>query len=440
MSWAEFHPSLNGNEASMNTSDLQHSSSSLIIIGSGCAGVETAFASRSEGWTGSITLIGNEADLPYHRPPLSKAFLAATTTEESLYMRTPATYENAGITLMLGKQVTVLDRHLRQVKLSNGETLHYDRLVLATGGRPRELRSASAPLEKVRNLHYLRSLGDSKRLREALVPGSNLIIVGGGYIGLEVAATAVKACLNVTVLESAPRVLARVTAPVLSQFYEGVHRAHGVTIRTNEQITGFKLNAEESAIVEVCCADGAHLAADLVVAGIGLEPYCEIAAEAGLETADGIVVDEELRTSDPAIYAAGDCVRSFSSLYDRDVRVESVPNALEQARKIAARLNGKTPRPDAAPWFWSDQYDLSLKMVGLSGGHDRVVLRGSLQAHSFCAFYLLGDRILAVDTVNRPVEFNLSKQLIVQKISVAADQLADENIPLKSFLTPAQAL
>lgn len=424
----------------MNTSDMQHSSPSLVIIGSGCAGVETAFAARSEGWTGSITLIGNEADLPYHRPPLSKAFLAATTTEEALCMRTHATYEKAGITLMLGKHVTLLDRPLRQVSLSTGEKLHYDQLVLATGGRPRELRSTSASLEKVRNLHYLRNLEDSKRLRDALVPGSNLIIVGGGYIGLEVAATAIKAGLNVTVLESAPRVLARVTAPVLSQFYEEVHRGYGVIIRTNEQITGFKLNDEENAIVEVCCADGIHLPADLVVAGIGLEPHCEIAVNAGLETADGIVVDGEMRTSDPKIFAAGDCARSFSSLYERDVRVESVPNALEQARKIAARLNGKTPRSDAAPWFWSDQYDLSLKMVGLSNGHDRVVLRGSLKEHSFCAFYLLGDRVLAVDTVNRPVEFNLSKQLIIQQTAVSPDQLADENIPLKNLLTPAQVL
>ncbi|MDH4846096.1 MULTISPECIES: NAD(P)/FAD-dependent oxidoreductase [Pseudomonas] len=415
----------------------------LLVIGTGCAGVETALAARSEGWQGGITLIGDEHDLPYHRPPLSKGYLAGTTSRDALSQRTLATFENADIHLHLGVRITAIDRCARSVSLTDGTCLPYDRLVLATGGKPRTLGGLDH--QRIANLHYLRTTEHADRLRSALMPGHRLIVIGGGYIGLEVAATAIKAGLEVTILESAPRVLARVTAPVLSQFYEDVHRGHGVNIRTSEQITHFELDETSMAIRAIHCLDGTRLPADLVVIGIGLEPNIELAATAGLEVQDGIVVNTTMQTADARIYAAGDCARSVSTLYERSVRVESVPNALEQARKIAALLNGKIPRPDGPPWFWSDQYDLSLKMVGLSAGYDQLVIRGSVVDRSFCAFYLQNERILAVDTVNRAVEFNLSKRLIALQTPVDPVQLADDAVPFKDLvnrylasLTPTQ--
>lgn len=406
----------------------------LVVIGTGCGGVELAFAARAAGWSGPITLIGEENALPYHRPPLSKAYLMGDANADSLWLRAPALYEKMNIELLMAVKVAAIDRRKMQVCLSDGRNLDYDRLVLATGGRPRPLPAAAGSAGTAENFRYLRTLADAEAIRRHFAPGHRLVVVGGGYVGLEVAAAAVKSGMRVTVLEAAPRLLARVTALPLSEFYEDVHRHAGVDVQTNAQVEDFELSADRSKITAVRCADGARIEAEFVVAGIGLIPNCELAIEAGLQVDDGIVVDAQMQTTDAAIMAVGDCTKFYSDLYKRKVRIESVPNALEQARKVAALICGKVPRKDAAPWFWSDQYDLNLKMVGLSHGYDQLVFRGSLENRNFSAFYMLDGRVLAVDTVNRPVEFNLSKQLVLDCLPVLPALLADDTVPLNSIL------
>jgi 3-phenylpropionate/trans-cinnamate dioxygenase ferredoxin reductase subunit len=404
----------------------------LLVIGAGHAGAELAVQARESGWSGRIVLMGDEAALPYHRPPLSKAYLAGEATLDTLALKSRATYEKAGVELMLGRRLSAVDRGTSSVKFADGEALHYSRLALTTGGRPRPLPAAAHGAERADNFHYLRTLADVDRVRAGFVPGQRLTIIGGGYIGLEVAAVAVKQGLKVVLLEAAERVLARVTAARVSSFYEQVHREAGVDLRTGVQADGFVLDAARRLVTGVHCSDGEHVSTDLVVAGIGLLPNTELAAAAGLEVDDGIVVDMHSRTSDPAIFAAGDCTRFMSPLYGRSIRLESVPNALEQARCAAATLCGKERRNDSVPWFWSDQYDLKLKMVGLSQGHDRFVLRGSVDQRSFSAFYLKGMRVLAVDTVNRVPEFMLAKRLVAEKLPVDPERLADDSVPLKN--------
>lgn len=406
----------------------------LLVIGTGCGGTELAFAARAGGWEGEIVLVGDEPALPYHRPPLSKAYLSGQCTLESISLKTAAAFEKSAIDLRCGTPVAAIDRASKRVALEDGNELAYDRLALALGGQARRLPAAQDGAEEAENFHYLRTLADCEAIRSSYHTGQRLVIVGAGYIGLEVAAAAVKSGLRVTVLEAASRVLARVTAPLLSEFYESIHRQAGVDVRTGEQVESFELTASGDRVSAVCCASGEVIPADIVIAGIGLVPNTELAFDAGVDVEDGVLVDEVCRTSDQSIFAAGDCTRFYSALYGRYVRLESVPNALEQARIAATALCGKPLRKEIVPWFWSDQYDLNLKMVGLSEGYDRLVLRGSLESRAFSAFYLLGDRVLAVDTVNRPVEFNLSKRLIGERIAVDAEALGDDAVPFKDLL------
>jgi len=411
----------------------------VVIIGTGLAGVEVAFGLRASGWTGSIQLVGDTTVIPHHLPPLSKAYLAGTATAESLYLRTPEAYTAQNIQLLSGRKVTAIDRDKRQVSLADGQVLDYDRLVLATGGHPRPLPAASGAAETARNFRYLRTLEDAESIRQQLIPDNRLVIIGGGYVGLEVAATAIKAGMRVTLLDTADRLLARVTAPLVSDFYQRLHSAAGVDIRTGMQISALELSDDQQAVTAVLCEDGTRLPADLVVTGIGLIPNCELASAAGLQVDNGIVINQQMQTSDPAIMAVGDCARFHSQLYDRWVRIESVPNALEQARKIAAILCGKVPRGEAAPWFWSDQYEIGLKMVGLSDGYDRIIVRGAMDKPDFSVFYLQGERVLAVDTVNRPVEFNLAKQIITDRLPVDPNLLENESLPMKEIIAAAKA-
>ena len=413
------------------------SDEALIVIGAGHAGAELAVQAREAGWPGHIALVGDESALPYHRPPLSKAYLAGAAPLDTLALKARATYERAGIELMLGRRVAGIDRTAARVSFEDGHTMAYSRLAFATGGRPRPLPAAASGADAAANFHYLRTLADVDRIRSRFVPGSRLAIVGGGYVGLEVAAVAAKQGLEVVVLEAASRVLARVTAPRVSSFYEQVHREAGVDVRTGVQVDGFELERERRLVTRVHCSDGERVDCDLVIAGIGILPNTELAADAGLAVDDGILVDACSRTSDPSIVAAGDCTRYHSALYGRSIRLESVPNALEQARCAAATLNGKERIHDSVPWFWSDQYDLKLKMVGLSQGHDRLLLRGSVDQRSFSAFYLKGDRVLAVDTVNRVPEFMLAKRLVAERIVVDPDRLVDDAVPLKALLPAA---
>lgn len=412
-------------------------SSTAIIIGAGHAGGELAIALRNEGWEGRILLLGEEAHLPYHRPPLSKAYLAGSVEKSSLSIRPQMAYDKANVEFIGGVRVSRIDRANQRLELADGSQLAYDKLAIATGGRPRPLSVPNAAVaERCANLHYLRTLDDVEQIRAQLAPGKRLAIVGGGYIGLEVAASAITQGLQVTVLEALPRVLQRVTAAELSAYYERKHREAGVDIRTGVQVADLEVTGD--AVTAVLCADGSRLAADLVVVGIGLLANTELAAEAGLQIDNGILVDEHAQTSDPHIYAAGDCTNHPNALLGRRLRLESVPNALEQSRVAAANMAGKAKTYASVPWFWSDQYELKLKMVGLAEGFERLVLRGDPATDSFSALYLKGDKVLAADTVNRPQDFIAAKRLVAEGIAVTAEQLADDSRPLKELLPAAQ--
>ena len=409
--------------------------STVAIIGGGQAGGEAATLLRQNRFEGRIVLIGEEACLPYMRPPLSKAFLAREIAKDALIYKAAAAYENARVEMRLNARVDEIDRQDKRLILNDGATFGYDRLVIATGGRARQL---PVPGAASRNILYLRTIADVELLQPLMQAGRRLVIVGGGYVGLEVAAVAVKRGLAVTVLESAPRVLARVTAPALSEFYERIHREAGVDIRTGVTVSGFA--AEDGCVANVLCASGESFPADFVLIGIGLVPNTELAERAGLEVDDGIVVDAASRTSDPDIYAIGDCaMHAQHGFLRRKIRIESVPNALEQARAAAASITGR-PIPEAiAPWFWSDQYDLKLQMVGLSDGYEELVIRGKPEASSFIAFYLKDGVIIAADLVNRFGDFMAAKRLVGERIKIAPSRLADDSVPLKSLMVAAAA-
>jgi 3-phenylpropionate/trans-cinnamate dioxygenase ferredoxin reductase subunit len=408
------------------------------IVGAGHGGAELSVALREQGWRGRIVLIGDEPGLPYHRPPLSKAFLAGATDEASLSLRGEAAYDKAGVERWGSVRVTSIERASRRIVLADGRELKYSKLALATGGRARRLPAALLPADAT-NVHVLRTLADAQGLRSQMAPGVRLVVVGAGYVGLEVAASAIKLGLQVSVLESAARVLARVTAPEISAFYEQAHRAAGVDLRTGVQVSGFELDPSTRRVTAVHLADGSVLPVDIVLVGIGQEPNVELAREAGLHVDNGVVVDEYSVTSDAHIVAIGDCSNHPSTLYGTRLRLESVPNALEQARSAAATLVGKHKPYHAVPWFWSDQYDLKLKTVGLAQGYEGVVLRGDPASRSFSAFYLQGRRVLAVDTISRAPDFLLAKRLVGEAVEVDPGALADEGVALKTLL-PAAAV
>jgi len=416
---------------------MQAQRETYCIVGAGQSGCELALALRQQGCTGSIVVFGDENHPPYQRPPLSKACLKGELQETSLRLRQPAAYERAAVELVLDTHVARIDRPSKTIVLADGTVRPYAKLGLTTGGRPRRLAIPDGQrAERAGNFHYLRTIDDVRNIRAHFTPGRRLVVVGGGYVGLEVAASAVACNLSVTVLEALPRVLARVTAPEVSSFYERVHREAGVDLRTAVEVRGFEFGPGDETITAVCCSDGSSIAADLVIVGIGLVPNTELAQEAGLAVDNGIVVDEYARTNDPDIVAAGDCANFPDAITGRRVRLESVPNAVEQARTAAASLLGGQRPHAAVPWFWSDQYDLKLQIAGLSSGYDQVVLRGSTSGRSFAAFYLQEQRLIACDAVNRPQEFMMAKRLLPRRTHIDAALLADESVPLKSLEPP----
>jgi 3-phenylpropionate/trans-cinnamate dioxygenase ferredoxin reductase component len=408
----------------------------VVIIGGSHGGSTAAFALRQGGFAGSILLLSAEPYLPYHRPPLSKAFLAGEVTVESLLLRGQASYEKANITWRPSTIVTHIDRVDRRLALADGSHLTYGKLIIATGGRPRLLPLEGADLA---GLHVMRSIADVDKLRPEFVAGKRLVIVGAGYIGLEVAAVAVKTGLDVEIVEFAPRALARVAGPELSAFYERVHQEAGVKFRFNTGVEGF-IPAEHdgSHVGAVRCSGGTELPADLVLVAAGLVPNTELAQEAGLAMGNGIVVDEYCRTSDPDILAIGDCVEFPLPYAGRRVRLESVPNALEHARVAASVINGAPSAYNAVPWFWSDQYHYKLQSVGLSQGYDVAVPRPGRTPEAFIVFYLKDGVVLAADCVNAVAEFNAAKKLVTEKVRVEAATLADPAVDLKSLI-PAKA-
>jgi 3-phenylpropionate/trans-cinnamate dioxygenase ferredoxin reductase subunit len=403
-----------------------------IIVGASHAAAQCVPSLRQEGWEGDILIIGDEPHLPYQRPPLSKAFLSGEKTEEDLPIRPAAFYEKNAAEFRQGF-VTKINRDEHTLTLENGDTLAYDKLVLSTGSRVRKITLPGSELEGV---HYLRNIADVKGIQRDLGEGKNAVIIGGGYIGLETAASLRKQGMQVVVLEMAERILQRVTPPALSDFYTRVHTAEGVDIQTGvsvERIEG------DGHVQQVVCADGKTFAADLVVVGVGVLPNVELAEDAGLEVNNGIRVDTHCRTNDPDIYAAGDCTNHYNAMYDCDLRLESVPNASEQAKVAAAAICGNAKAYNALPWFWSDQYDLKLQIAGLSQGFDDVVIRGDKEeSRSFAAFYYKNGKLIAADCVNRPQEFMLTKKLLTQGLSVASDVINDESHNVKALLELAE--
>ena len=407
--------------------------SAIVIIGAGQAGVQTAEALRSGGFEGSITLLGDEAYGPYHRPPLSKAWLAGEMDSAQLVMRAPEMLARKAIELRTGVTVTTINRAAKHVTLSDGSTLPYTGLVLATGSTPRSL---PLPGGDAQGVFALRSRNNASAIAErmALCIEKQLpvIIIGGGFIGLEVAATARKKGLSTTVLEAAPRLLGRVLAPVLSDWYADLHRSHGAALVLDARIAAIETDAHNT-VTSVRMADGSVYPAGLVVVGIGVAANDQLAQAAGLECERGIVVDACGRTSDPAIVAAGDC--TARRLRDGSLlRLESVQNATEQGKSAAAALLGTDKPFTATPWFWSDQYDKKLQMAGLSMSADQWAVRGDMAAGAFSVYHFKGDKLLAVDVVNASKDHLLARKLLDAGVSPTVAQAQDLAFDLAGLL------
>ncbi|MBI5786573.1 MAG: FAD-dependent oxidoreductase [Rhodocyclales bacterium] len=396
----------------------------MVIIGAGQAGLQVAEALRSDGYDGAITMIGDEPRPPYQRPPLSKAYLLGEFTEAQLTLRAPEVLARKNITLLSGVSVTAVDRAAKQVRLSDGRAIDYAGLCLATGSRPRPLPVPGADLA---NVLPLRTLADTRAIAAILPKTERVLVIGGGFIGLEFAAVARKLGKEVVVLEGAERLMPRAVTPMMSEFFRKLHVDHGVAVELNAAVS--RLTGAEGKVAAVCTADGREFPADLVLVGIGILPNVELAQATGLECERGIVVDACSRTADAAIVAAGDC--TARRLPDGSLlRLESVQNAIEQGKSAAAALLGKERPFVASPWFWSDQYDVKLQMVGLANGHDRTVMRGAPASHKFSAFHYRGDVLLAVDSVNRPEDHMPARKLLDQGLSPSFAQVADLGIPL----------
>jgi len=395
----------------------------IVIVGGGHAAGVAAMSLREHGHAGEIFVVADEPYAPYQRPPLSKNFLAGQMTREQLLLKPPKSYEEKQITLRLGVRVETIDREGSAVRLGDGTTLEYAKLLLATGSRPRRLNIPGATLAGV---HYFRSLADVEAIRAEMAPGKRVVVVGGGYIGLEVAAVCVKAGMKVTVLEAGSRILNRVSGPPTAEFFASEHRSQGVEVRCNACVEA--IEGTERAVA-VATRDGS-VAADLVIIGVGIEPAIELAVAAGLECDNGIVVDAYACTSDSRIHAAGDCTNHPNALLGRRLRLESVQNAVDQARAAAANLCGKQHAYAELPWFWSNQYDLRLQIAGLSQGYDEFVLRGNPAARTFSVMYLRAGRLLAADTVNAPRDHLALRKLIASGAEADVARLTDTTIPL----------
>ena len=406
----------------------------FVIVGAGHAGGQAAARLRQNGHEGEVVIVGEEAFPPYQRPPLSKQYLAGEMPLERVLLRPESFYQDKGIDLKLNQRVRQIDRTGKRIKLESGESLAYDKLLLATGGRARKL---PLPGSDHPAIHYLRGIGDVDAIRAKAGEGARLVIVGGGYIGLEVASVSAKLGIEVTVLEMESRVLARVTSERMSAYYQALHEGRGVKIVTGARAASFEAPPAASSderSVRINCADGQTFDADLVIIGAGIVPNVELAEEADLECDNGVIVDERCRTSDADIYAAGDCTNHPNALLGRRLRLESVPNAMEQARVAADNMCGREAHYAALPWFWSDQYELKLQMAGFSTGAEQEVVRGDPQENAFAVFYLRGGKVIAVESVNSAREFMAARKLIESGKAVQGEQLSDVNTPLQSLL------
>ncbi|HWV96852.1 MAG TPA: FAD-dependent oxidoreductase [Xanthobacteraceae bacterium] len=406
--------------------------SGLVVIGGSYAGVQAALSARDAGYAEPITIISDEDYLPYQRPPLSKAFLLDAQSEDSLVVRNAAFFEKKTIDLRLGARADAIDRRARTVTLADGSTLRFDKLVIGTGSHARRLPVAGADLDGV---CYLRSIADAITLKARLREAAEIAVVGGGFIGLEVAASASKLGKKVTVIESAPRLLERAVSPVISDYLLALHRQHGVTVLLGETVT--MVGGDNGKAAFVSCGNGQRIAADLVLVGIGGIANHAIAQTAELNCRDGIVVDEVGRTSDPDIFAAGDCANHYNRFAQRWLRLESVQNAQDQAKAAGLAIAGRTEPYASVPRFWSDQYDAKLQIVGLAHGFDRHVTRGDVEDGKFSVFYYKGAQLISVDSIGRPGDQLAARQMIADGVWPAPEQAADPAFDFKTLIRRA---
>lgn len=403
----------------------------IVIVGGGHGGAQAAIALRTQGFTGSIALVGREAELPYERPPLSKEYLAQEKPFERLYLRPREYWADKQVELLLGHEVSAVDAAARRLVCADGFELSYGELIWAAGGDPRRLDCPGADLA---GIHYVRTRADVDGLMAELPTAQRAVVIGGGYIGLEAAAVLAKLGKGVTLIEALPRVLARVAGPELSAFFEAEHRAHGVDLRT-----GTAVEAIEGAgrVAGVRLADGTVVPADVVIVGIGIVPAIGALIAAGAAGGNGVDIDAQCRTSLPHVYAIGDCAAHGNGFADGAViRLESVQNANDMATVAAKVITGQDAAYGATPWFWSNQYDLRLQTVGLSAGHDATVLRGDPATRSFSVVYLKQGKVIALDCVNCAKDYAQGRKLVEQRVAADPAALADPAIPLKD-LVPA---
>ncbi len=397
----------------------------IVIIGAGQAGLQTAEALRAEGWQGDLILLGEEPHAPYHRPPLSKAYLMGESSAEQLTMRGPEALSRKAIEIRIGCRVNRIDCVERVVHLDQGDRLAYHRLVLATGARARQLPGADW-----QGVFQLRTLEDCTRIGEAMATAHHIAVIGGGFIGLEFAAVARKKGKSVTVIEAANRLMARAVSAEVSEIYARLHTERGVVLRLGSGVAGF--TSTNGRVSGITLSDGHNVSADLVLMGIGILPNQELAEAAGISCASGIIIDSCGRTSDPFVFACGDC--TATRLENGDFRrLESVQNAIEQAKSCAASIMNRERPFTAAPWFWSDQYDVKLQMVGTSQGHDHSVIRGDTNAYKCSIFYFAGERLIGIDSLNRPQDHMAGRRLLDEGVGLTPQQAADESFLLNQL-------
>jgi len=382
-----------------------------VIIGAGHAGGMTAISLRQRQYQGSITLIGEENYLPYQRPALSKGFLAGEIEEKRLYLKSQDYFDKNNIRIIRNCKVVAIDRNNKTILLENQKQLGYEKLVIATGSIVNKLKTSSRETD----LYYLRTIRDSLKIREKLRSKNKITIIGAGYIGLEIASIATKKNLEVSVLELENRVMGRVVSAEVSDFFQKKHQSEGVEFKFNTSITDIEDRGKQKRII---CSDGSFLNTDVVIIGVGIKPNIELAKSSGLKCDNGILVDANGKTSDPHIFAVGDCSNHPNNIFKQRLRLESVQNAVEQAKSIAASIAGSHKPYQEVPWFWSDQYNIKLQIAGISQDHDHRVTRGYPEKEKFAVFYQKEKRLIAVDAINSPKEFMVGKKWIAMQAKI----------------------
>ena len=400
----------------------------LLIIGAGQSAIQCISTLKKESYSGSITLVGEEEHLPYQRPPLSKGFLEDSIGKERLYFKKLEFFTENKVQLYLGLSAKKLEIDNQKVYLSDNSELEFDKLVFATGSRVRYL---DFPGSEFKSIFYLRDLDDAEAIKKDLETSRNLVIIGAGYIGLEAAAIAAKKNKIVTIIEMADRVMNRTVDPQISEYYLNLHQSYGVKFHFN---TSLETINKVSDSLEVVCSDGTEVKADSVLIGAGVVPNIELAEEAGIYCDNGIVVDEFGQTNFKNVYACGDCTNHPNKILNKNLRLESVHNAIEQAKTVASSIMDNPMEYSQVPWFWSDQYDHKLQIVGLSGDHDLVTMRGTTNDAKFMLFYTKDEELIAVDAINNPKEFLISRKLVANKVKIKPDVISDLNTNLNDLI------